>query len=74
MLIFGVVNGEPAEGRAPFIAKAFAALSPGGRIVLRDFVLDPDPRVRPKQRSLHYKCCWRQMLADSTRAMSGRAG
>ncbi len=48
VLIFGVVNGEPAEGRAPFIAKAFAALRPGGRIVLRDFVLDPNRAGPPE--------------------------
>jgi SAM-dependent methyltransferase len=41
-LVFGVLNGEPPEGRPALIAKVFAALNPGGRIVLRDFVLDTD--------------------------------
>ncbi len=39
-LVFGVLNGEPPEGRPALIAKVFAALNPGGRIVLRDCVLD----------------------------------
>jgi hypothetical protein len=41
-LVFGVLNGEPPEGRPALIRKVFAALNPGGQIVLRDFVLDPD--------------------------------
>jgi SAM-dependent methyltransferase len=42
VLLFGVLNGEPPEGRPVLIRKAFAALKPGGRLYLRDFVLDPD--------------------------------
>ena len=42
LLLFGVLNGEPPEGRPALIRKAFAALKPGGRLYLRDFVLDPD--------------------------------
>jgi len=41
-LVFGVLNGEPPESRPALIRKVFAALKPGGQIVLRDFVLDPD--------------------------------
>jgi SAM-dependent methyltransferase len=51
VLIFGVLNGEPPEGRAALIAKAFAALKPGGRLVLRDFVLDPD-RAGPSEAAI----------------------
>ena len=39
-LVFGVLNGEPPEGRPALIKKVFDALNPGGRIVIRDFVLD----------------------------------
>jgi 2-polyprenyl-3-methyl-5-hydroxy-6-metoxy-1,4-benzoquinol methylase len=41
-LVFGVLNGEPPEGRPALIRKVFAALNPGGQIVLRDMVLQPD--------------------------------
>jgi SAM-dependent methyltransferase len=41
VLLFGVLNGEPPEGRLALIRKAFNALKPGGRLYLRDFVLDP---------------------------------
>ncbi len=41
-LVFGVLNGEPPEGRVALIKKVFDALNPGGKIVIRDFVLDPD--------------------------------
>jgi cyclopropane fatty-acyl-phospholipid synthase-like methyltransferase len=47
-LVLGVLNGEPPEGRAALIAKVFTALSPGGRIVLRDFVLDADRAGPPE--------------------------
>jgi SAM-dependent methyltransferase len=47
-LVFGVLNGEPPEGRPALIAKVFAALNPGGRIVLRDFVLDADRAGPPE--------------------------
>jgi SAM-dependent methyltransferase len=39
-LVFGVLNGEPPEGRLALIKKVFAALNPGGRIVVRDYGLD----------------------------------
>jgi SAM-dependent methyltransferase len=48
VLVFGVLNGEPPEGRPALIAKAFAALKPGGRIVLRDAVLDADRAGPPE--------------------------
>lgn len=41
-LVFGVLNGEPPEGRPALINKVFSALNTGGQIVLRDFVLEPD--------------------------------
>jgi SAM-dependent methyltransferase len=41
-LLFGVLNGEPPEGRVALIKKVFDALNPGGKIVIRDFVLDAD--------------------------------
>jgi SAM-dependent methyltransferase len=47
-LVFGVLNGEPPEGRPALIAKVFAALKPGGRIVLRDSVLDADRASPPE--------------------------
>jgi hypothetical protein len=51
VLIFGVLNGEPPEGRPALIHKAFAALNPGGQIVLRDLVLEPD-RAGPPEAAL----------------------
>jgi 2-polyprenyl-3-methyl-5-hydroxy-6-metoxy-1,4-benzoquinol methylase len=47
-LVFGVLNGEPPEGRPALVRKVFAALNPGGRIVLRDLVLDPDRAGPPE--------------------------
>jgi len=41
-LVFGVLNGEPPEGRPALISKVFRALDPGGFIVLRDLVLNAD--------------------------------
>ena len=51
VLIFGVLNGEPPEGRPALIHKALAALNPGGQIVLRDLVLEPD-RAGPPEAAL----------------------
>jgi 2-polyprenyl-3-methyl-5-hydroxy-6-metoxy-1,4-benzoquinol methylase len=47
-LVFGVLNGEPPEGRPGLIRKVFAALKPGGQVILRDFVLDPDRTGPPE--------------------------
>ena len=47
-LVFGVLNGEPLEGRPALIHKVFAALNPGGKCILRDFVLDPDRAGPPE--------------------------
>lgn len=47
-LVFGVLNGEPPEGRPALIRKVFTALKPGGRVVLRDFVLDADRAGPPE--------------------------
>jgi hypothetical protein len=50
-LVFGVLNGEPPERRPALIRKVYDCLSPGGWIVLRDFVLDPD-RARPPEAAI----------------------
>ncbi|MBI4770497.1 MAG: methyltransferase domain-containing protein [Chloroflexi bacterium] len=50
-LLFGVLVGEAPEGRAALIKKVFAALGPGGRIVLREFLLTPD-RTGPPEAAL----------------------
>jgi hypothetical protein len=50
-LVFGVLNGEPPEGRPALIHKVYNCLSPGGRIVLRDFVLAPD-RAGPSEAAI----------------------
>ncbi len=47
-LVFGVLNGEPPDGRPALIRKVFTALKPGGLIVLRDFVLNPDRAGPPE--------------------------
>jgi hypothetical protein len=47
-LVFGVLNGEPPEGRPALIRKVFDALNPDGLIVLRDFVLEPDRSGPPE--------------------------
>ena len=47
-LVFGVLNGEPPEGRPALIRKVHGCLNPGGQIVLRDFVLDPDRAGPPE--------------------------
>jgi SAM-dependent methyltransferase len=47
-LVFGVLNGEPPERRPALIRKVFSALNPGGQIVLRDLVLDPDRAGPPE--------------------------
>jgi len=47
-LVFGVLNGEPPEGRPALIRRVYDCLNPGGRIVLRDFVLDPDRAGPPE--------------------------
>jgi SAM-dependent methyltransferase len=47
-LVFGVLNGEPPEGRPALIRKVYDCLNPGGRIVLSDFVLDPDRAGPPE--------------------------
>jgi SAM-dependent methyltransferase len=50
-LVFGVLNGEPPSGRPALLRKVFDALAPGGLIVLRDSVLDPD-RAGPPEAAL----------------------
>jgi SAM-dependent methyltransferase len=47
-LVFGVLNGEPTDGRPALIRKVYDCLNPGGRIVLRDLVLDPDRAGPPE--------------------------
>ena len=50
-LVFGVLNGEPPDKRPELIRKVFTVLQPGGRIVLRDFVLNAD-RAGPPDAAL----------------------
>jgi len=50
-LVFGVLNGETPEGRMALIRKVFAALKPGGRIAIRDFVLNAD-RAGPNEAAI----------------------
>ncbi len=50
-LVFGVLNGEPPERRLALIRKVYDCLNPGGRIVLRDLVLDDD-RAGPPEAAL----------------------
>jgi SAM-dependent methyltransferase len=47
-LVFGVLNGEPPEGRPALVNKVFDALTPGGRIALRDYTLDSDRAGPPE--------------------------
>jgi hypothetical protein len=47
-LVFGVLNGEPLEGRPALIRKVYDCLNPGGQIVLRDSALDPDRAGPPE--------------------------
>lgn len=47
-LVFGVLNGEPPQGRPALVHKVYDCLSPGGQIVLRDFVLDQDRAGPPE--------------------------
>lgn len=47
-LVFGVLNGEPPERRPTLIRKVFSALNPGGQIVLRDVLLNPDRAGPPE--------------------------
>ena len=47
-LVFGVLNGEPPAGRPALIRKVYDCLNPGGRIVLRDSVLDDDRAGPPE--------------------------
>ena len=46
--VFGVLNGEPPEGRPALNRKVYDCLNPGGRIVLRDFVLNDDRAGPPE--------------------------
>jgi SAM-dependent methyltransferase len=50
-LVFGVLNGEPPDGRPELIRKVYDCLNPGGRIALRDLVLDPD-RTGPAEAAI----------------------
>ena len=50
-LVLGVLNGEPIDGRQELIRKVFRCLRPGGRIVLRDAVLNAD-RAGPPDEAL----------------------
>jgi SAM-dependent methyltransferase len=50
-LVFGVLNGESEAGRAALVARVHACLKPGGRIVIREYVLDSD-RAGPPEAAL----------------------
>jgi SAM-dependent methyltransferase len=50
-LLFGVMGGETPEGKRDLIRKAFRALNPGGRLILREFLLEPD-RTQPPEAAL----------------------
>ncbi|MGQ0604523.1 MAG: methyltransferase [Anaerolineales bacterium] len=50
-LVFGVLNGEAPERRTTLIQKVFNALNPGGRIVVREFLLNAD-RAGPPEAAL----------------------
>jgi predicted O-methyltransferase YrrM len=68
-LVFGVLNGEPPAGRPALIRKAYSALNPGGWIVLRDFVLDPD-RAGPPEAAIF---ALQMLLATETGGLDTRA-
>jgi len=68
-LVFGVLNGEPPEGRPALIRKVFAALNPGGQLVLRDFVLDPD-RAGPPEAAIF---ALQMLLATESGGLDTRA-
>jgi SAM-dependent methyltransferase len=50
-LVFGVLNGESEAGWAALVARVHACLKPGGRIVIREYVLDSD-RAGPPEAAL----------------------
>jgi SAM-dependent methyltransferase len=68
-LVFGVLNGEPPGGRPALIRKVFDALNPGGLIVLRDFVLDPD-RAGPPEAAIF---ALQMLLATESGGLDTRA-
>jgi len=68
-LVFGVLNGEPPEGRPVLIHKVFEALNPGGLIVLRDAVLDPD-RAGPPEAAIF---ALQMLLATASGGLDTRA-
>lgn len=50
-LLFGVMGGETPAGKAALIRKVFKALNPGGRLLLREFLLEAD-RTQPPEAAL----------------------
>jgi SAM-dependent methyltransferase len=42
VMLFGVMVGESPEGRARLIRKVYSALKPGGKVAVREFLLNPD--------------------------------
>jgi hypothetical protein len=68
-LVFGVLNGEPPESRPALIRKVFAALKPGGQMVLRDFVLDSD-RAGPPEAAIF---ALQMLLATESGGLDTRA-
>jgi cyclopropane fatty-acyl-phospholipid synthase-like methyltransferase len=68
-LVFGVLNGEPPEGRPALIRKVYAALNPGGQVVLRDLVLDQD-RTGPLEAAIF---ALQMLLATESGGLDTRA-
>ncbi len=69
VLVFGVLNGEPPAGRPVLIRKVFNALNPGGIIVLRDAVLEPD-RAGPPEAAIF---ALQMLLATDSGGLDSRA-
>ena len=65
-LVFGVLNGESEQGRAALIARVHACLNPGGRIVIRELVLDSD-RAGPPEAAIF---ALQMLLATDSGGMS----
>jgi SAM-dependent methyltransferase len=52
LLIFGVLVSETDEGKRALLRKACAALVPGGRLVIREFCLNPDDPAKSPEAAL----------------------
>lgn len=52
VLIFGVLVSETDEGKRALLRKAHAALVPGGLLVIREFLLNPDDPAKSPEAAL----------------------